>query len=268
MALSINKKPNKIKKLIYHEKYHDNCHDYLKTIYLEKYALPQYKKCLYDIRDNIPVINICNETDKNLYADIIVCDQHGVIFGYDADIYPCLATYALNACVALVMYLPKYKIGCMTHIDGLPGYSRTSAKEDGLNINFDPIKENMKIFLRRLRNLAKTNNIIDINYYLIGGIFDMSEIMINDIIECINNIDKNYYRFVFTGRNILGPENQSRNICLDTRTGAITYFDYMFNREFYHKNLAKNGKPINVIIAPRKSEAILDITYEPVETKI
>lgn len=265
MVLLINDKPSKIKKLIYHEKYHDNCHDYLKTVYLEKYALPQYKNLLYDIRDKIPVVNICNETAKNLYADIIVCDQHAVIFGHCSDIYPCLATYALNACVALVMYLPKYKIGCVTHIDGLPGYSQTSAKNDGLNINFDPIQENMKIILRRLRNLAQTNTIIDINYYLIGGIFDMSEVMINDIIECINNINKNHYRFLFKGRNILGPENQSRNICLDTRNGTITYFDYMFNHEFYRKNLGKNNKPINVIVAPRKSEAYLDITYEPVK---
>ena len=258
-------KKNRVKKLIYNEKYHDNCHDYLKQIYLDKYAIPKYKDLLYQIKEKIPKVNICTETDNHLYADIIVCDQHAVVFGHHLDIYYAVATYALNACVALVLYLSDYKIGCMTHFDGLAAYSKQSAIDDGLPINFNPIEENMKIILKKLRNLAQTNAKINIDYYLIGGIFDMSEVMINDIIECINNINnKNQYVFAFKGRNILGPENQSRNICLDTRTGKITYFDYIANSEFYRKKRNQQGLPINIIKAPRKSEAFLDITYEPV----
>lgn len=52
----------KARKLIYHEKYHNNCHDYLKTFYLEKYAVPKYKKFLYEIKNKIPKINICQES--------------------------------------------------------------------------------------------------------------------------------------------------------------------------------------------------------------
>lgn len=264
-------KSSKIKTLIYNEKYHDNCHDYLKKIYVEKYAMPRYKPLLYDIKEKIPKINICNETEFDLYANVIVCDQHAVVFGHHEDIYPIIATYALNACVGLVIYSSQYKIGSLAHIDGLPGYSMESAQEDGLGIKFDPINENIKIILQNLKILAGVDdngkddmgNVIEFEYYLIGGIFDLSEIMINDIIASINKFNSNGYTFLFRGRNILGPENQSRNICLDTKTGKITYFDYVANSEFYDKYRGDDGLPINIIKAPRKSEALLDITYKP-----
>lgn len=251
------------KTLIYTEKYHDNCHDYLKKVYLEKYAAVKYKKLLYEIQRQIPKINICEETPIQVYTDIIVCDQHAVIFGHNADIYPALATYALNACVSLILYIPQFKIAALAHIDGLPGYSNKSANDDGLNIDFDPIHENIKIILKKLRQMATTTDLINIKYYLIGGIFDLSEVMINDIIKCINEVSGYEYNFIFKGRNILGPENQSRNICFDTRNGKITYFDYITNLEVYLNNLGTNGLPVNIIKAPRISEAILDITYEP-----
>jgi len=256
-------KKTKLKALIYNEKYHDNCHDYLKPIYLEKYAVEKYKPLLYDIRKNIPTVNICKQTPVNDYANTIVCDQHCVVFGHYLDIYPILATYALNACVGLLMYSPQYKIGSLAHIDGLPGYSKKSAIDDGLTIDFSPIDENIKIILKKLHILSESNTIINIEYYLIGGIFDLSEIMIYDIIECINKFNNNKFRFVFRGRNILGPENQSRNICMDMRTGKITYFDYTENSDFYGNNLNKDGIAFNIIKAPRKSEAFLDITYVP-----
>lgn len=255
------------KKLIYNEKYHDNCHDYLKPLYLEKYAVSRFKPLLYEISKKIPKINICEETPYDMYADIIVCDQHAVIFGHCMDIFPILATYALNACVGLIMYTPKFKIASLAHIDGLPGYSNKSAIEDGLNIDFDPVHENIKIMLEYIRFLSETAEIIDIEYYLVGGIFDLSEVMINDIIECLQKIGDDRYKFLFCGRNILGPENQSRNICIDTRTGKITYFDYLMNSEFYQKHINEKGIPINIINAPRKSEAFLDITYIPKMTK-
>lgn len=252
------------KKLIYNEKYHDNCHDYLKTIYLEKYAVSKYKRILYDIRKNIPKLNICEETPYEKYGDVIVCDQHAVIFGHHLDMFPVLATYALNACVGLVMYIPKYKVGALAHIDGLPGYSEKSAHDDGINIDFSPVRVNIDSILKNIRYLCNTNDKIDILYYLIGGIFDLSEVMIHDIIECINTFDNEKNNFSFEGRNILGPENQSRNICIDTSDGKITYFDYVANSEFYRNHRNKDGLPMNIIKAPRKSEALLDITYRAV----
>ncbi len=252
------------KKLIYNEKYHDNCHDYLKPFYLEKYAVAKYKSLLYDISKNIPKINICEETPYEKYNDIIVCDQHAVIFGHHLDLFPVLATYALNACVGLVMYNSKYKVAALAHIDGLPGYSKKSAIDDGININFSPVQTNITLMLKNIRNLCNTNEKIDIVYYLIGGIFELSEVMIHDIIECINTFDDKKNNFSFEGRNILGPENQSRNICIDTSNGKISYFDYVTNSEFYKNHRNDNGLPMNIIKAPRISEALLDITYQAI----
>ena len=254
-------KSHKIKKLIYNEKYHDNCHDYLKTTYLEKYAVAKYKPLLYDIQKKIPKLNICEDTAYDTYGEIIVCDQHAVVFTHHLDIYPVLATYALNACIGLVLYSKEYRVAAMAHIDGLPGYSKQSAIDDGLKINFDPVYENIKTILKIFRNLCNTNKNINIDYYLVGGIFDLSEVMIHDIIYCLHMFNNNKNNFTFTGRNILGPENQSRNICIDTKTGNITYFDYVVNSEYYANHRNKDGLPINIIKAPRTSEAYLDITY-------
>lgn len=251
-----------MKKLIYNEKYHDNCHDYLKKQYIEKYAVEKYKKFLYEIKYSIPKINICHDTDYDLYGDIIVCDQHAVILTNDTDIYPVLATYALNACVGLIFYCKKYRIGALAHIDGLPGYSKQSAIDDGLKIDFDPVSENINLILKNFRNLTKSKEKITIEYYLIGGIFELSEVMVYDIVKCLNKINgKNNFKFQFMGRNILGPANQSRNICFNTKTGRITYFDYLINYEYHENYLGENGLPINIIKAPRKSEAFLDLTY-------
>lgn len=248
-------KNKQIKKIIYNEKYHENCHDYLKKVYLEKYAEKKYKPFLYQLKEKIQKINICNEIAYAKYGKIIVCDQHAVVFGHHLDKYPILATYALNACVGLVLYLPEFKIGCLAHIDGLPGYSRTSAIGDGIDIKFDPVKENVKHMLRYLRKLCNSDKKILINYYLIGGIFGMSEVMIYDIIECINGMTEHNFYFNFKARNVLGPENQTRNICIDMCDGKIYYFDYVTNFEYYSSN------PTNIIKAPRLSDALLDVTY-------
>lgn len=255
------RKSTNMRRLIYHEKYHDNCHDYLKSTYLEKYANLKYKSFLYDIGKKIPKVNICNDTPYEMYGDVIVCDQHGVIFSHHQDIYPIIATYALNACVGLIMYNNEFKVASVAHIDGLPGYSKNSAILDGVDIVFDPVYENIRIMLKHIRGLCVTSDNINIDYYLIGGIFDLSEVMIYDIIQCINKIDGNGFKFIFKGRNILGPENQSRNVCINTMNGKITYFDYVLNSEYYADYRNKDGLPINIIKAPRKSEAFLDITY-------
>ena len=259
-----NKKSSRTKKLIYNEKYHNNCHDYLKPFYLERYAVPKYKKLLYEIKDKIPKLDICREMPIDLYADTIVCDQHAVIFGQAEDIYPVLATYALNACVGLIMYVPEFNVAALAHIDGLPGYSKESAKSDGIKIDFDPVQENIKMILAYIRDLCETDKPILIEYYLVGGIFELSEIMINDIIDCISNMGKKEeYQFEFKGRNLLGPENQSRNIGLDTKTGKIFYFDYITNSEMYANFRNKDNLPANIIKANRESELLLDVTYFP-----
>lgn len=259
----MNKHRQTKKALIHHEKYHNNCHDYLKTFYLEKYAVPIYKPLLYRIKEKIPKLDICNDLPENRYDDVIVCDQHAVIFGDSRDIYPILATYALNACIGLIMYIPKFCVGTIAHIDGLPGYTKQSAINDGININFDPAHENITIMLKHLRNLCGTTEILQIEYYLVGGIFHLSEIMIHDIVKTIDHYPDNQYKFIFKGRNLLGPENQSRNLCLDTKTGEIKYFDYIVNMEFYGEIVNSRGIPANIIKAPRVSEAYLDITYLP-----
>lgn len=253
----------------FHEKYHDNCHDYLKKIYLEKYADPKYKSLLYKIKATIPKIDICIETPYSMYGNIIVCDQHAVVFTHALDRYPVLATYALNACVGLIMYCSKYKVAALAHIDGLPGYSKKSAIDDGLDINFNPVYENIKSILKNIRHLCNTNDIISIDYYLIGGIFNLSEVMVNDIIDTINSFGNTEYGFdfAFRGRNLLGPDNQSRNICIDSTTGKITHFDYLSNSEYHMKRVNKQRLADNIIKANRESEAFLDITYIAKQSK-
>jgi hypothetical protein len=253
--------------LIFNESYHDNCHDYLRDFYINKYCGKKYIKLIRNIKEKIPIIHICNDTAFDIYGETIVCDQHGVIFSHNLDINPVLATYALNACIGLIFYLPKFKVGCIAHIDGLPGYSKESAIEDGITeIDINPIQSNLKMIISIIRDIIPDiNSDLLIEFYLIGGIFELSEIMIHDILECITKMgstNKNI-TFIFKGRNLLGPENQSRNICFDTRNGKITYFDFLINAEFY-KDHFHNGKPMNIISASRQSEALLDITYVPI----
>lgn len=243
--------------LIFNEKIHNNVHDYLKAIYLELYAIPKYKNILYDIKKNIPVLSICNRTDAANYSKIIVCDQHVVIFGRYDDQYPVFGTYGLNACICLIFYLPKYKIGSMAHIDGLPGYSKESAIADGLNIHFDPALENIKLIVYYLETICGTKNGLEIDFYLIGGIFNLSEIMINDILLAINKLNGKKHKFFFCGRNLLGPENQARNICFNLESGQITHFDFLDNIELLKDSDTMMPK------ASRKYDSFLDITYLP-----
>lgn len=188
------------------------------------------------------------------YEKTIVCDQHGVMFTHSRDRYPIIATFALNACIGLVMHCPKYQVISVAHIDGLPGYSMRSAIDDGVNISFDPVSTNIDMILSIIRKLSNTSECLNINYYMIGGIFNLSEIMIHDIIEHVGKIDSNKYKIKFSGRNLLGPENQSRNICINSINGHFNYFDYSENSD-------QNLYVKNIIKAPRKSEAMLDISY-------
>lgn len=253
------------KSKMFNEKYHDNCHDYVKGYYLERYANRYYIKFLYSLAETVPVVDICKSVDSESYADTIVCDQHAVVFTRKTDYYPIIATYALNACIGLVMYNNKYGVAALAHIDGLPGYSQQSAREDGLAISFSPVQENIDAMMKTIRYLtgASLHQPLDIDYYLIGGIFNLSEVMIHDIVEYIGLVEnKNKsYRFHLKGRNLLGPENQSRNISIDSRTGSVNHFNYIDNAAFYQNSKGDNGLPINIVKAPRQSEAFLDTTY-------
>lgn len=254
-------------RILFSQKYHDNCHDFLKKTYLEKYANQKYKNFLYDIKNKIPVVNICHELHTDQYSKTIICDQHAVIFGHKADINPILATYALNACVGLVLYSAKYGVGALAHIDGLPGYTQKSALEDNISINFSPVEKNIQLILTNLEMIAKhkSDKKFELDFYLVGGIYGLSEVMIHDIIETLLRLqDSGNYIFNFRGRNILGPENQSRNICIDIRTGEVLHFDYVTNSEFYDGNKNTDNLPFNIVPAPRKSEAFLDVTYKPI----
>lgn len=244
------------------EKYHDNCHDYLKRYYIERYASKEYKNLLYVIIKRIPKLDICDETNPNDYDKIIVCDQHAVIFGASCHQKSILATYALNSCIGLIMYAPAYRVGSVSHFDGLPGYSKEHAREDGLDISFSPVQYNIDVILRKIRSYCKTDDNILIQFYLVGGIFDLSEVMIHDILYYLSSIDSRY-RFDFRGRNLLGPENQSRNICLNTMNGKITHFDIFDNSEKYLYQRSDEGIADNIISAPYINAAILDVTWLP-----
>lgn len=245
------------------EKYHNNCHDYLSNYYIERYALKEYIPLLYSIEKNIKLLTICDFIeDKNMYREMIVCDQHAVIFTHNEDINPIISTYALNACIGLLIYEPKLKIASLSHIDGLPGYSNKSALRNNINITYSPVKKNIDSIITLLMYMKDPVEKYDFEYYLIGGIFGMSEIMIHDIIENINQRNNNKYSFVFKGRNLLGPINQSRNICFDTRTNKFYNFKSLDNAQEYLNNInVKTRLPSNIIFGNKLKETSLDVTY-------
>jgi hypothetical protein len=258
----MNKKMNK--KLRYHVEFHDNCLDYLAPHYIKQYSEERYQKFLIELSEKIPIINFCQQMDKINYNKTIVCDQHAIIMTHDKDPYPYISTYALNACIGLILYEPQYHLGVICHFDGLPGFSQRSANEDGIIIDYDPFASNMKNVIDNL-NYVTLNTIKHYNFdsYLIGGVYGLSETMIHDMYQYLNN-NFSDATFNFVGRNLLGPDNESRNIALSTLDGKLYYFDYVENY------IANNGNG-NIITAPHlknpvdKNYTIMDITYLPVK---
>lgn len=250
-------------KPLYIEEYHDNCHDYLIPFYIDKYADSRYIDFLNIIKTNITKLNICRNTNINSYKKTIVCDQHCVVISNSSDKYSILATYALNACMGLILYNKKNKVGAIAHIDGLVGFSNKSAKRDGYNLKYSPIHKNINLILKKMRYLCQSTDMLQIDYYIIGGIFGISEILIHDIVYCFNDLDVSSYSFRFKGRNILGPKNQTRNICFDTKTGKISYFSYLENYDYYSKSVIMNPDwiPPNIIRSKNKLISMLDISY-------
>lgn len=252
--------------MVYKESYHDNCKDYLKKSYIEKFSPKKYKQTLFNISKIIPIIDICTDISPNSYEKTIVCDQHAVIFTDNKDKYTILATYALNACVGLIMYVKEEKIGSIAHMDGLPAYSKLDALDDGIDIDYDPVDYNILFMLNKIAILSKNKSVLNIDFYLIGGVFELSEIMIYSILCSIGKfnhkiIDNVLYNFNFVGRNLLGPINQSRNICLDISNGKIFHFDFMDNSEYYGQKI-----PSNIIRGEKINSGKLDMTYFPANT--
>jgi hypothetical protein len=246
-------------------KYIPNCIDYNHEAY-QSYMLNDKINDIFDIINKIPSINFCNLLPNNLFKKLILSDQHAVVISNNNDKYPIIGTFSLNACIGLILYEAEYKIGCVMHMDGLPAYSKESAIKEGNNINFDPINENIvkviKIFHElvnvQLNNINNTNDkkILNINVNIIGGLFGMSEIMVIDIYNCLKKswIDYNI-KFNIIGKNLFGPDNQMRNIALDTDTGKLYTFDYFINHYYTDSK--------NIIPAKKDNKYLLDVTYIP-----
>lgn len=228
----------------------DNCHDYLKPMYIESWAPKEYKDLFYTIANYIPKLNICTEMTFPDYGLAVICDQHAMIFGQASGTKPILATCALNACVSLIIYCPTKKVGVVSHFDGLPGYHQNSAKFAGLDPGFDPVKLNVSMMLRKINS----HGLLDI--YLVGGVYGLSETMVQDILAFILTLPN----IQLKGRNLMGPVNQSRNVALDTRDGTIKYFDIIENSTWQHQNQASDNRPK----ALNKHPALLDITWDEI----
>ena len=229
--------------------YIDNCRDYLADVYINKFASVKYRPFLRQVRETVPLLEICLQSPESIYRSTIVADQHAWVVSRATDRYPVIATYALNACIGLVLYQPSKRVAALAHIDGLPGYSLVSARADGQEIDFDPAKRTVCNMLNRMQYLCDERQY---DAYLIGGIYGLSEVMIHDLMGVLR-----LYGVTVQGRNLLGPDNQSRNICFDTRTGAFTHFDYLTNDS---RCLITK---CNIPKAVRASEAELDLTYAP-----
>jgi hypothetical protein len=245
----------------YHVEFHDNCLDYLAPYYIKQYSEERYQQFLLDLALRVPIINFCQQMIQSDYLRTIVCDQHAIIISHNEDPFPIMSTYALNACIGLILYEPKYHIGVIGHFDGLPGFSQESSIEDGIVIDYDPFASNMGAIMNRV-NLMTNSSIPYYNFdcYLIGGVYGLSETMIHDMFTYLDNKFRDA-KFNFVGRNLLGPDNESRNIALSTFDGKLYYFDYIENY-VEHGNSAKN-----IISAPHlrtpvdEKYTMMDLTY-------
>jgi len=254
-----------MRKLRYHVEFHDNCLDYLAPYYIKQYGEERYQNFLLQLAQDVPIINFCQQMDQADYLRTIVCDQHATIISHYKDPYPFISTYALNACIGLILYEPTYHIGIVCHFDGLPGFSQRSANEDGIIIDYDPFITNMKNIMDQLNYVTDGKiKYLNFNTHLIGGVYGLSETMIHDIYNYLNNKFSNA-RFNFVGRNLLGPENESRNIALSTIDGKLYYFDYVENY------MAHGGHAKNIIASPHLKDPVnekytmMDITYIPIK---
>lgn len=237
---------------LFTEAIHDNCHDYLKPFYIEIYSDKRFKVLLYEIASRVDTLNICTELSRYDYEKVVLCDQHAFVTGRGDSNKPLLATYGINVCMSLILYAPGFNVGCVSHFDGLPGYSKESATKHDYKLSFSPVKRNIDAMLSSVRKCCNAKGKILVDFYLVGGIFNMSEVMLHDILEYLASIQGKEYQLVFKGRNIMGPENQARNVCLDTRCGSIRHYDIIISGEY-------NVSPM--IEASNNSEALLDATW-------
>lgn len=244
------------------EDFHDNCWDYLYPLYISRYCDESYVELINFVRKNVPKISLGIDTPVEQYRDIIVCDQHSVIITCSRDTNPIMATYALNACVSLVLYDRKNKYGSLSHFDGMVGY-RVKITKDKYTYKHSPMYKEICRTLSIIRKLSGQEGTLDIEYYVIGGTFGLSELLIHDLIYCMTELDKNLYNASFSGRNILGPKNQVRNFCFDTRLGTFSHFDYIYNYDQYAKKNTMDPEwvPPNILLNKCKNRYKLDYTY-------
>lgn len=243
------------------EKYHKNCFDYLTPKYINRYVFYRYKDTIDYIAATVPKLDICQDLPIDDYSKIITCDQHASVFTHTNDPLPIMATRSLNTCICLIMHSPTHNVASMSHIDGLPGFSRRAANDDGMAIDYSPVQRTVAVIVNQLE-LIRNCKIDDLDYYMIGGVFGLSEIMVHDILQELIRVElESKTKLVFRGRNLLGPINQSRNICFDARAGVtnrFSYYDYFDNFE-----LVRDTEERYKLHRQDRLPCCLTITYTP-----
>jgi chemotaxis receptor (MCP) glutamine deamidase CheD len=232
---------------------------------LETYSKKYHTKLL-EIRSKLKKISFCEILpNDSLYKKCVVIDQHCLGVTSALDDYPIITTYALNTCVALILYEPNLKLGALSHIDGLPGYSRNSVIEDiKVDPGFDPASVNIERIIKELIALRPNETQFSFTTCLIGGAFGLSETMICDLYDAVNNFNKKEAtdcKINLIGRNLLGGINECRNIALDTRNGEIYHFNYIENSIQHNYNPQNIPKPIEEDLKHPYEPYLLHITY-------
>jgi chemotaxis receptor (MCP) glutamine deamidase CheD len=214
-----------------------NCTDFLDDGFIED-ALDEYRLKLELIKRNVKPFDYCQPMEEDMYDKLIIGWQHTIVISHALDKYPIVGTYGLNSCVSLILYEPNYKIGVVTHFDGLPGWSQATHQRRGYKLEFDPLKYNIGNALAHVYKIIGDNTYsskLEFDVYIVGGIYRMSEVTIVDIYELITKKFENVV-FNIKGRNLLGHDNQKRNVAIDTRTGEL----YRFINRIIKKKTGKN----------------------------
>ena len=132
--------------------------------------------------------------------------EFGVTRGDDSK--PVLATYGLGPCVAMVGWSPKYKVGFLTHYDGLTELPGSFGS----------------LLYRISQQLEGEASEFDVR--IVGGQTGQSEQII-DFLKSRSNIREDI-RMKLTEEET-GGYTSNRSIALDTRTGEVFSYDPKLN---------------------------------------
>ena len=238
----------------------DNCIDYANQYNMDKIE-EKYQARIKDIIDKVPVINFCNHFDhKSLYPKTLEVDQHAYIITHAQDRFPIIATNSLCPCVSFIAYEPALRVGCLTHIDGLPAYSKESLIDDEIELDYIPLEYNMKAIIDGMKIDANSET-LNLDIYLIGGTSTLSPSVVIDIYDYINSYKNDKIILNLKGRNILGPDNQSRSVALDTRDGKLYYFDSYQTIYFKDETIDRQKKIYLLDLPSDYDEAKLFLSY-------